>query len=128
MSLPERWTLLRRGAGTVNSSTGNKIPGSVTEVAWHGLLQFRLVESRTEEYSPTGATSEMLLLLDPGLSGGTNRRDVWRFDGPVGVSDIVKVGQTVQVQGTPRTRRPVRGIRKDAYIVAVVKYTTDLME
>jgi hypothetical protein len=74
----------------------------------------------------TGALTEMLLLLDPGIV--TNHMDVWRFDGPSMVGDIVKVGQTVQVKGTPRARRPVRGTRPDSYIVAVVRYATDLME
>ncbi|MCM6778034.1 hypothetical protein NDR87_30935 [Nocardia sp. CDC159] len=64
----------------------------------------------------------------PGLPGGTNRRDVWRFDGPEHVSDLVAVGDTVTVQGTPRTRRPAGGSRKPAYIAAIVRHSSDLKE
>jgi len=124
--LPESWTLLRRGTPSVDPSTGNNRPGSVTEVPWRGLLQVAAIERRTDEPSATGALTELLLLLDPGVV--TGREDVWRFDGPASVADLVKIGQTVQVRGTPRTRRPVRGNRSDSYIVAVVRYATDLME
>lgn len=126
MSLPEHWTLLRRAAPSVDPSTGNNRPGSITEVPWRGLIQVALIERRTDEPSANGALTELLLLLDPGIV--TSREDVWRFDGPASAADLVKVGQTVQVKGTPRVRRPVRGTRPDSYIVAVVRYATDLME
>lgn len=93
---------------------------------WRGLIQVALIQRRTDEPSFTGALTEFVLLLEPGIT--TSREDVWRFDGPAGSGDIVKVGQTVQVKGTPRARRQVRNPRRDSYIVAVVRYTTDLME
>lgn len=127
MRLPERWTLLRDDPNPpIDPSTGNELAGTPGTVAWKGLLQIRLIERRVDEPTPDHEVSELVLLLEPGLPGGTDRRDVWRFDGPANVSDIVRVGDTVQVKGTPRVRRPARGSRRPAYIAAIVRHSSDL--
>lgn len=125
--LPEKWTLLRANpSGALDPSTGHPVPSAPTEVEWTGLLQLRLIDTRQDEITPDVAVSEMILLLTPGLPGGTSRRDRWRFDGPADVSDLLQVGDVVTVQGTPRVRRPARGSRRAAYIAAIVKHSTDL--
>ncbi|WP_280389309.1 hypothetical protein [Nocardia wallacei] len=127
MKLRERWTLLRATEPVVDPSTGNKIPGDPEEVPWTGLLQQRLIRTPEQEDLGDGVTvSELVLLLDPGLPGGTSRRDVWRFDGPAEFADIVPVGGRVTVQGTPRVRRPARGSRRAAYIAAIVRHASDM--
>jgi hypothetical protein len=98
------------------------------EIPWRGLLQQRLIEEKQDEGDSAAVVAELVLLLAPGLPGGTDRRDVWRFDGPAEVSDIVKPGGTVLVRGTPRVRRPARGSRRPAYIAAIVRHSTDLQE
>ncbi len=129
MKLPEQWTLLRADPDPpVDSVTGNRMAATPAEVAWRGLLQQRFIDTRQDEPTDGYATAELVLLLEPGLPGGTDRRDVWRFDGPAGVSDIVKVNDTVQVRGVPRVRRPARGSRRPAYIAAIVRHSTDLQE
>lgn len=127
--LPERWTLLRATEPTYDALTGNSIPGDPDEVPWWGLLQKRdLVEVSAEEHTDGHVTERLTLLLMPGLPGGTSRRDVWRFDGPAEVSDLLQVGDTVTVQGTPRARRPATGSRRPAYIAAIVRHSTDMRE
>ena len=126
MKLPERWTLLRANDPVVDPSTGNSVPVAPTEVEWTGLLQERLIATTQDELNPGVVASELVLLLDPGLPGGTNRRDVWRFDGPDGVNEEIGVGGKVTVQGNPRTRRPARGSRRAAYIAAVVRHSSDM--
>ncbi|BAD56376.1 MULTISPECIES: hypothetical protein [Nocardia] len=127
--LPERWTLLRDGEPTQDPLTGNRIDGPPIEVPWWGLLQKRsLTDLQVEEFEDGRASQRLILLLDPGLPGGTDRRDRWRFDGPASVADLVKVGDIVTVQGTPRNRRPARGSRRPAYIAAVVRHSSDLKE
>lgn len=127
--LPERWTLLRPGPVTHDALTGNRIPGDPVLVPWWGLLQKRdLTTIVTEEFEDGHVGQRLTLLLMPGLPGGVNRRDVWRFDGPANVSDLVAVNDTVTVQGTPRTRRPATGSRRPAYIAAVVRHSTDMKE
>ncbi|MEU1432133.1 hypothetical protein ABZ412_34205 [Nocardia sp. NPDC005746] len=130
MNLPERWTLLRPGTPVFDPVTGNRQPGPVSEVPWRGLLQIRVLTDDTvlEEFDDGHVTQRVTLLLAPGLPGGTDRRDVWRFDGPTSVSDLIKVGDHVTVQGIPRVRRPARGSRRPAYIAAVVRHSTDLQE
>ncbi|MEV0247964.1 hypothetical protein AB0H76_15330 [Nocardia sp. NPDC050712] len=130
MSFPERWTLLRAGTPTEDLLTGNKIPGDPVVVPWWGLLQIRILTDYTvlEEFEDGHVTQRLTLLLNPGLPGGVDRRDVFRFDGPAEVSDLVKVGDTVTVQGIPRVRRPARGSRRPAYIAAVVRHSSDLKE
>lgn len=127
--LPERWTLLRPGPTTQDPLTNNRIPGDPVAVPWWGLLQIRiLTEPTLEEFEDGKVTQRLTLLLNPGLPGGTDRRDVWRFDGPEEVSDLVKVGDTVTVQGIPRVRRPAKGSRRPAYIAAVVRHSSDMKE
>ncbi|NEW40783.1 hypothetical protein GV794_01935 [Nocardia cyriacigeorgica] len=128
--LPERWTLLRPGLPVIDPSTGNRMPGPVQEVPWWGLLQQKSLidENVISEIEPGRVFSRLTLLLMPGVPGGTSRRDVWRFDGPSDVSDLVGVGDTVTVQGTPRVRRPAIGSRRPAYIAAVVRHASDMQE
>lgn len=127
--LPERWTLLRPGPVTVDPLTGNRIPGEPTEIPWYGLLQQRIITDPTiDEFEDGHVDQRLTLLLMPGLPGGTSRRDVWRFDGPAEVSDLVAVNDTVTVQGSPRTRRPAIGSRRPAYIAAIVRHSTDMRE
>ncbi|MFE7799011.1 hypothetical protein [Nocardia sp. NPDC057440] len=127
--LPERWTLLRAGAPVFDELTGNRIPTAPTEVPWWGLLQQRLItDPQIEEFEDGHVGQRLTLLLMPGLPGGVSRRDVWRFDGPAAVSDLVAVNDTVTVQGTPRTRRPATGSRAPAYIAAIVRHSTDMRE
>ncbi|MEV6555873.1 hypothetical protein AB0M22_09165 [Nocardia sp. NPDC051756] len=127
--LPERWTLLRPGPTTTDPLTGNKIPGDPVLVPWWGLLQKRdLVAEQAEEFVDGHVSERLTLLLMPGLPGGTSRRDVWRFDGPASVSDLVEVNGTVTVQGTPRVRRPATGSRRPAYVAAIVRHSTDMRE
>ena len=126
MKLPEKWTLLRAGTPSVDPSTGNSVPATPVEVEWTGLLQQRLIETQQNEFVADHVASELVLLLDPGLPGGTNRRDVWRFDGPEGVNEEISVGGKVSVQGNPRTRRPARGSRRAAYIAAIVEHSSDM--
>ncbi|MCC3311526.1 hypothetical protein [Nocardia africana] len=129
MTLPEKWTVLRPGPTTTDPSTGNAIPGEPEEVPWTGLLQQRIITGPEQEDLGGGVTTERLtLLLDPGLPGGLSRRDVVRFDGPATVSDLVDVGGTVTVQGTPRVRRPATGSRRPAYIAAIVRHASDMKE
>lgn len=129
MRLPERWTLLRPGAPVQDPVTGNRRPGPVQEIPWRGLLQQRIItDPQVEEFEDGRVSQRLTLLLEPGLPDGTDRRDVWRFDGPADVADLVKVGDTVTVQGTPRARRPAKGSRRPAYIAAVVRHATDLKE
>lgn len=127
--LPERWTLLRPGPVTVDPLTGNRIPSEPTEIPWYGLLQQRIITDPTiDEFEDGHVDQRLTLLLMPGLPGGTSRRDVWRFDGPAEVSDLVAVNDTVTVQGSPRTRRPAIGSRRPAYIAAIVRHSTDMRE
>jgi hypothetical protein len=126
MKFPERWTLLRANPPTVDPSTGNSVPTAPTPVAWWGLLQERLIATQQNEILPGVVQSQLELLLKPGLPGGTSRRDVWRFDGPANVADIVPVGGTVSVRGTPRVRRPATGSRRPAYIAAIVEHSSDM--
>ncbi|MFI6368705.1 hypothetical protein ACIBG0_38990 [Nocardia sp. NPDC050630] len=127
--LPERWTLLRAGTPTFDPLTGNRVPTTPTEIPWWGLLQKRdLTTVLVEEFEDGHETQRLTLLLMPGLPGGVNRRDVWRFDGPADVTDLVQIGDTVTVQGTPRTRRPATGSRKPAYIAAIVRHSSDIQE
>ncbi|WP_280449960.1 hypothetical protein [Nocardia brasiliensis] len=127
--LPERWTLLRPTEPTFDELTGNRIPGEPEPVAWWGLLQKRdLIAEQAEEFADGHVAERLTLLLEPGIPGGTGRRDVWRFDGPVSVSDLVPIGGTVTVQGTPRVRRPATGSRRPAYIAAIVRHATDMRE
>ncbi|WP_280201258.1 hypothetical protein [Nocardia cyriacigeorgica] len=130
MKFPERWTLLRPGEPVTDPSTGNRMPGTPEPISWWGLLQQKsLVDEQViDEFEPGHVASRLTLLLKPGLPGGTSRRDVWRFDGPAEVSDLVAVGDTVTVQGTPRVRRPAKGSRRPAYIAAVVRHASDLKE
>jgi len=101
----------------------------VQEIPWRGLLQQRIItDPQVEEFEDGRVSQRLTLLLEPGLPDGTDRRDVWRFDGPADVADLVKVGDTVTVQGTPRARRPAKGSRRPAYIAAVVRHATDLKE
>jgi len=128
--LPERWTLLRPGTPVFDPVTGNRMPTTPTEIPWWGLLQQRIItDPQIDEFEDGHVSSQRLnLLLEPGLPGGTSRRDVWRFDGPASVSDLIAVGDTVTVQGTPRTRRPAVGSRRPAYIAAIVRHSSDLKE
>ncbi|TLF72920.1 hypothetical protein [Nocardia cyriacigeorgica] len=129
MRLPERWTLLRPGPRTQDPSTGNWMPGPPQEIPWWGLLQQRIItDPQVEEFQDGHVVQRLTLLLMPGLPGGVKRRDVWRFDGPAEVSDLVAVDDTVTVQGTPRVRRPAIGSRRPAYIAAVVRHASDLKE
>lgn len=130
MSLPERWTLLRPGPVTFDPVTGNRIPTTPIAVPWRGLLQVRVITDETvlEEIEDGHVSSRLTLLLDPGLPGGTGRRDIWRFDGPASVADLIEVGHTVTVYGTPRARRPAIGSRRPAYIAATVRHSTDYQE
>ncbi|MCU1640910.1 MAG: hypothetical protein JWN03_1185 [Nocardia sp.] len=129
-SLPERWTLLRSGPPQFDPVTGNRQPSPPDELPWRGLLQVRVLTDDTvlEEFDNGHVAQRFTLLLNPGLPGGTDRRDMWRFDGPAEVSDLIKVGDVVTVQGIPRVRRPARGSRRAAYIAAVVRHSTDLQE
>jgi hypothetical protein len=127
--LPEQWTRVRPGPTTRDPLTGNQIPGDPVLVPWRGLLQKRdLVAEQAEEFEDGHASQRLTLLLMPGLPGGTGRRDVWRFDGPAEVSDLLQVGDTVTVQGTPRVRRPAIGSRRPAYIAAIVRHSSDMKE
>lgn len=126
MRLPEVWTRISRGAPAADPSTGNEVPAAPIETTWRGLLQLPLLRIATNDILPDVADTRMLLLLEPGVV--TSSRDVWRFDGPAGSSDVVAVGDTVQVNGAPRTRRTVRNGQRASYIVAKVQHATDLQE
>ncbi|MBF5002223.1 hypothetical protein IRT45_34465 [Nocardia sp. BSTN01] len=129
MTFREKWTVLLPGPATTDPSTGNSIPGEPDEVPWTGLLQQRIITAPEQDDLGGGVTTERLtLLLDPGLPVALDRRAVLRFDGPADVSDIVAVGDTVTVQGTPRVRRPARGSRRPAYIAAIVRHASDMKE
>lgn len=129
MTLPERWTVLRPGLPVIDPSTGNRLASTPEEVPWTGLLQQRIITGPEQDDLGDGHTVERLtLLLDAGLPGGLGRRDVLRFDGPARVADLVPVGDTVTVQGTPRVRRPAIGSRRPAYIAAIVRHASDLKE
>lgn len=129
MRLPEQWTLLRPGEPVIDPSTGNRMPSEPDPVPWRGLLQQRIItDPQIEEFDDGRVSQRLTLLLEPGLPGGTDRRDVWRFDGPAEVSDLVKVGDTVTVQGTLRVRRPAIGSRRPAYIAAIVRHASDMKE
>ncbi|MGW5387202.1 hypothetical protein [Nocardia sp. NPDC003963] len=129
MRLPERWTLLRPGEPIRDLLTGNMRPSEPTPVPWWGLLQQRIItDPQIEEFEDGRVSQRLTLLLMPGLPGGTDRRDVWRFEGPADVADLVKVGDTVTVQGTPRVRRPAIGSRRPAYIAAIVRHSSDMRE
>ncbi|MFE2994271.1 hypothetical protein ACFXG4_04975 [Nocardia sp. NPDC059246] len=130
MSLPERWTLLRPGPPIIDPATGNRQPSPPTEIRWRGLLQQASIVDATvvDEFEDGHVAQRLTLLLDPGLPGGTSRRDIWRFDGPTSVADLVQVGDTVTVHGTPRARRPALGSRRPAYIAAAVRHSTDMKE
>lgn len=124
MKLPERWTLLRANPPTIDDATGQPVPSLPTAIPWTGLLQQKFIRTDQNEIGDGVVVSELVLMLDPGIS--VDRRDVFRFDGPDG--DVISVGDTVQVVGSPRARRPARGSRRVAFIAATVRHTTDIQE
>ena len=125
MKFRERWTVLTPGPTTTDPSTGNSLPGEPVETPWTGLLQQRVITSpEQDDLGGSDTTERLTLLLDPGLPAALDRRAVLRFDGPADASDIVAVGDTVTVQGTPRVRRPARGSRRPAYIAAIVRHSS----
>lgn len=131
----EKWTVIRQGDPVYDDSTGNYVPVEPVEISWTGELQQRFIRNDQFEAAGDVAISELVLLLAPGLPGGVHRRDVLRFDGPVNDApaaedgtDLVDVGDTVRIFGSPRPRRPKRGGRRPAYIAATVRHSTDMKE
>lgn len=121
MKLPEKWTLLRATAPSIDPATGNRIPNPDERVPWTGLLQQRQLTGSpvgSDEFEPDHEVSGYVLLLDPGLTPFPRRRD--RFEGPG--------GEVVTVQGSPRARRPAVGSRRPAYIAAIIKRAHDIQE
>lgn len=134
MRFPEKWTVLRQLDPVLDESTGNYIPVEPEEVPWTGALQQRFIDNDQEGIAGDATASEMVLLLTPGLPGGVHRRDLVRYDGRTDGRDadrgcdLVDVGDTVRVYGSPRPRRPMRGGSRPAYIAATVRHSTDMKE
>jgi hypothetical protein len=135
MKFPEKWTVIRQREPEYDESTGNYVPVEPDEVPWTGLLQQRFIDNDQTALAGDAVLSELVLLIAPGIPGGVHRRDLLRYDGLVNESDasedgtdLVDVGDTVKVHGSPRPRRPMRGGRRPAYIAATVRHSTDMKE
>ncbi len=134
MKFPEKWTVIRQREPVFDDSTGNYVPVEPEEIEWTAALQQRFIRNDQTELAGDTVVSELVLLVAPGLPGGVHRRDLVRFDGRIDGrdaeegTDLVDIGDTVRVFGSPRPRRPMRGGRRPAYIAATVRHSTDMKE
>ncbi|WP_052056361.1 hypothetical protein [Rhodococcoides fascians] len=122
MRFPERWLIQEpAGAAEVDPSTGNRKPGVLPEpVPVRGLLQQRQlsassVDAGNSEFIDGHVTSVYMLLLKPSSPSPSPSAVLIDAD-----------GQRYQVVANSRPRRPVRGVRKPAYIAVMVRRSNDM--
>ena len=122
MRFPERWLIQEPASVPVfDPSTGVKKPSPLpVPVAVRGLLQQRQlsassVDAGNSEFVDGHVTSSYVLLLDPSAPSPSPSAVLIDSD-----------GLRYQVVANSRVRRPVRGVRKPAYIAVMVRRSNDL--
>lgn len=121
MRFPESWSIQEPASPVFDPSTGNRKPGILPDpVPVRGLLQQRQlaassVDAGNTEFADGHVVSVYVLMLAP--------------SSPVPSQSAVLIdsdGARYQVVANARPRRPVRGIRKPAYIAVLVRRSNDL--
>lgn len=127
---PQKWMVLRENPPEYDESTGNRVPVPRSEIPATGILQRRFLDTKQTELTDNLTSGEMVLQLDPRVSGGLHATDRVRFDGDTRLAAgeataLASIGDVLTIVGDPHTRRPVMG-GPPQYIVAIVRRSTDL--